>query len=240
MDDYIAKILADLEDAGVREETLVVVTADHGENLGELNVYGDHQTADHRTCRVPLIVDGPGVESGEDDALYYNVDFGPTMVAFLAREDEEFGEVGLFGSGSDDSEDGEDVDPADAVPDDWDGESFAGSLTGDDDGDAAGREFLVLSQGAWACQRAVRWDEYLLIRTYHDGLKQFEIRRPEDAAKRFEALNDKLGWLRLNIFASVKCGQRVLQVASIRARADVDVECSGHGLCYLGGAARLH
>jgi len=170
MDDYIAKILDDLEDAGVREETLVVVTADHGENLGELNVYGDHQTADDRTCRIPLIVDGPGVEPGEDDALHYNVDFGPTVVELLAREDENFGEVALFGGDSGDGDDDENVDPADAVPDEWDGESFAGALVGDGDD---GREFLVLSQGAWACQRAVRWDEYLLIRTYHDGLKQF-------------------------------------------------------------------
>jgi len=174
MDDYVAKLLARLEEAGVREETLVVVTADHGENLGELNVYGDHQTADDRTCRVPLVVDGPGVEPGEDDALHYNVDFGPTLVEFLAREDEGFGDDGLAwtddGDGDADGDDGEESALAAAVFDAWDGRSFAGALAGGDDD---GRDYLVLSQGAWACQRAVRWDEYLLVRTYHDGLKQF-------------------------------------------------------------------
>jgi len=28
--------------------------------------------------------------------------------------------------------------------------------------------------GAWACQRAVRWDDYLMIRTLHDGLAGFD------------------------------------------------------------------
>ena len=34
---------------------------------------------------------------------------------------------------------------------------------------ASGREFLVLSQGAWSCQRAVRFADRLYIRTFHDG-----------------------------------------------------------------------
>jgi arylsulfatase A-like enzyme len=162
MDDYIGNLLDLLAEAGVREETLVVVTADHGENLGELNVYGDHQTADDKTCRVPLVVDGPGVEPGEDDALHYNVDFAPTMVELLAREDDGFA-AGRAGEADVDTD-------GSPVPDTWDGESFADSLTGDG---GEGRPFLVLSQGAWACQRAVRWDDYILVRSYHDGLKQF-------------------------------------------------------------------
>jgi len=40
---------------------VIIISADHGENLGELNIYGDHQTADQITCRVPLIVKWPGV-----------------------------------------------------------------------------------------------------------------------------------------------------------------------------------
>ena len=31
----------------------------------------------------------------------------------------------------------------------------------------------MLSQGAWSCQRSVRWDQWLLIRTYHTGMKEF-------------------------------------------------------------------
>jgi len=59
----------------------------------------------------------------------------------------------------------------DGVPAGWDGESFAPALT---DGASEGREFLVTGQGAWACQRGVRFDDWLLLRTYHDGWKEFE------------------------------------------------------------------
>ncbi len=47
------------------------------------------------------------------------------------------------------------------VPDSWDGEPI--------DIGGAGREYLVLSQGAWSCQRAVRFGDHLYLRTWHDG-----------------------------------------------------------------------
>ena len=52
------------------------------------------------------------------------------------------------------------------IPSHWDGESVAKHVR---EGNDAGREFLVLSQGAWSCQRSVRWDDYLYMRTWHDG-----------------------------------------------------------------------
>ena len=36
-----------------------------------------------------------------------------------------------------------------------------------------GREYLVLSQCSHVCQRSVRFDQYLYIRTYHDGYHLF-------------------------------------------------------------------
>lgn len=144
MDEYIGRILDRLEAEGVLKDTLVVVSADHGENLGELNVYGDHQTADHWTTRVPLIVSGPAIEDGLDDSLRYQLDLAPTLTEFVGGE------------------------PATG----WDGQSFAPSLSDGEDSDD-GRSYLVMSQGAWACQRSVRWDDWLLLRTYHDGLKDF-------------------------------------------------------------------
>jgi len=139
-DEHVGKLCDLLREAGVFEETLIIFSADHGEALGEFNVYGDHQCADEATCNVPLIVHGPGIAPGVDDDLHYQIDLAPT-VAELAGAD---------------------------VPAGWDGRSFAPSLT---DGESAGREHLVVSQGAWACQRAVRFEDYLLIRTYHDGGK---------------------------------------------------------------------
>jgi choline-sulfatase len=142
MDEYIGRMVELLKDQGVYDETVIVVSADHGENLGELNVYGDHQTADDKTCRVPLIIKGPGIKSGVDDDLHYHLDFSATLVDLVAGD----------------------------IPEGWDGKSFLGSLT---DGNSEGREFLVTGQGAWACQRGVRWDDWLLLRTYHDGWRDF-------------------------------------------------------------------
>ena len=57
------------------------------------------------------------------------------------------------------------------VPQSWDGCSFAESLN---QGKDQGREHLILSQGAWTCQRAVRWDDYILIQTLHDGYHLYD------------------------------------------------------------------
>ncbi|MGH2356062.1 MAG: sulfatase-like hydrolase/transferase [Chloroflexota bacterium] len=61
VDDHVGQVLATLDDLGVLDETAIIFSADHGENQGELNVYGDHQTADRCTSNVPLIVRWPGV-----------------------------------------------------------------------------------------------------------------------------------------------------------------------------------
>ncbi len=143
MDDHIGMILDALREQGVLDDTAIIVSADHGENQGELNVYGDHQTADQCTSRIPLIIRWPGQQSGlVDDGLHYNLDLPPTVSELLGAR----------------------------APSAWDGASFAGALRGEVD---SGREFLVVSQCAWSCQRAVRWGRWILIRTYHDGLKDF-------------------------------------------------------------------
>ena len=56
------------------------------------------------------------------------------------------------------------------VPENWDGVSFAPAFR---EGRPAGRDFLVVSQGAWSCQRSVRFDDSLCIRSYHDGYHAF-------------------------------------------------------------------
>lgn len=136
-----------LQKHGILENTVIIVTSDHGENQGELNVWGDHQTADHITCRVPLIIRWPGAEPRIDQALHYNFDWSATVLEMLGRD----------------------------VPANWDGRSFATALQNNQE---EGRDYLILSQGAWACQRGVRFrqggDEFLCLRTYHDGYKQLE------------------------------------------------------------------
>ena len=143
MDDHIGRILSALDEQGVLDDTAIMVSSDHGENQGELNVYGDHQTADHICSRVPFIARWPGMKSGiVDRELHYQVDLPPTTAELLGAE----------------------------APPIWDGRSFAQTIR---DGTPLGRDFLVVSQCVWSCQRAVRWGPWVMIRTYHDGFKDF-------------------------------------------------------------------
>ncbi|MDP7975387.1 MAG: sulfatase [TACK group archaeon] len=59
-DDAFGELLATLDDLGIAEETMVVLTADHGESLGEHGFYFDHGDVYQTTIRVPLIVRWPG------------------------------------------------------------------------------------------------------------------------------------------------------------------------------------
>lgn len=145
MDASIGRLLSLLDDLGVLQDTAILISSDHGENQGELNIYGDHQTADHITSRVPLIMAWPGMKQGVvDPSLHYNLDLPPTTAELLAAR---------------------------SIPPVWQGQSFAKALI---DGKDPGRDHLVVSQCAWSCQRSVRWDRYILIRTYHDGYKDFQ------------------------------------------------------------------
>jgi arylsulfatase A-like enzyme len=58
-DSWLARVLEDLDRHGLLDETIVIVTADHGENLGEGNLIGHVFSLDDRLIRVPLVVSGP-------------------------------------------------------------------------------------------------------------------------------------------------------------------------------------
>ena len=161
MDEAIGRILDTCRKQGIYEDLVIIVSADHGENHGELNVYGDHHTADQLTSRIPMIVRWPGKAkaAGVDDGLHYQIDLLPTLADIF------------------------DV----AHPDCWDGQSYASALA---DPNTAGRDSLVVSQMAWSCQRSVRWEDWLLIRTYHTGLKPYPPVMLFDVAADPHELND--------------------------------------------------
>ena len=143
MDQHLGKIFAALEAKGVMDDLIIVISSDHGENLGELGLFGEHATADNITCRVPFIVRWPGMQSGiENNALHYNIDWAPTLAEMMGKSPLPL----------------------------WTGKSFASAIT---QGKEEGHESLVLSQCAHVCQRSVRHGDYIYIRTYHDGLHLF-------------------------------------------------------------------
>jgi arylsulfatase A-like enzyme len=66
----------------VRDRTLVVLTSDHGESLGEHDYFFDHgENVFDPSMRVPLILAGPGVEAGvRSDVLATTLDLVPTVL----------------------------------------------------------------------------------------------------------------------------------------------------------------
>jgi choline-sulfatase len=83
VDALVGRLLDFLKRRGLYESTLIVVTADHGEGLGE------HGEPDHgvflyeSTLRVPLVVRVPGGGPGRVDALVRDVDVMPTILDWL-------------------------------------------------------------------------------------------------------------------------------------------------------------
>ena len=59
VDHTVGLMLEDLEAAGVLDDTAVILTADHGENLGEQHLLGHTRSMDQRLIHVPLIMAGP-------------------------------------------------------------------------------------------------------------------------------------------------------------------------------------
>lgn len=98
-DEAIGVLLRALDDAHVRDRTIIVVTADHGETLS--SAHGGVSALDHmpvryhhaasnyeETTRVPILVVAPGLlpEDVEVKARVRNVDLAPSLLELLGIE----------------------------------------------------------------------------------------------------------------------------------------------------------
>lgn len=80
VDEAFGRILAKLDALGIRDQVLLIFTADHGEAFGEHGLRGHQDVMYDEVLRVPLIVSYPGVEKGERiTAPVSLVDLFPTI-----------------------------------------------------------------------------------------------------------------------------------------------------------------
>jgi choline-sulfatase len=63
VDSQVGRLLAGLAEAGLKDNTVVVLWSDHGYHLGEKAITGKN-TLWERSTRVPLIFAGPGIPAG--------------------------------------------------------------------------------------------------------------------------------------------------------------------------------
>jgi len=134
-DDGVAALLEALEDAGLADNTLVILTADHGEVMVRNGIFFDHHGLYEETIRVPLIVRLPGkVPAGRRvGAFVQHLDFAPTLLRLVGAP----------------------------VPDSMEGRDFYPLATGGDDSPLWDR--VVCCESTWQSKWAVRTDRHKLI-----------------------------------------------------------------------------
>ncbi len=80
LDENIGKVLGALKDSGMMEDTVVMYTSDHGDNLGARGLWGK-STMFEEIAGVPMILAGPGVPAGKRvDTPVSHVDAFPTIL----------------------------------------------------------------------------------------------------------------------------------------------------------------
>jgi choline-sulfatase len=85
-DDNVGRILAALDKGGFADNTVVVYTADHGENLGARRLWGKSNMYEE-SAGIPMIVRGPGVPKGKRVRTAVSlVDAFPTIVQTVGEE----------------------------------------------------------------------------------------------------------------------------------------------------------
>jgi len=82
VDEHVGEIVAALDASAVREQTVVLLTSDHGESLGEHDYYFDHgEDLFDPSLRVPMVVVAPGVAGARrTPVLASTLDVVPTIL----------------------------------------------------------------------------------------------------------------------------------------------------------------
>jgi arylsulfatase len=89
VDDEIGRLVEALRKTGILDQTLIMVTSDHGESLTEHGIYFTHHGLYDETIHVPLIVRADGLPKNKRvKGLVQHVDVAPTILEFLDIETE--------------------------------------------------------------------------------------------------------------------------------------------------------
>lgn len=181
VDDQIGTVLDHLTSLDILDDTVVVVMADHGEQLGQDGVW-DHKALLETVTRVPLILRGPGLPAGKRvSGFAEHVDVLPTLLDLAGIDTLPSFEP--------------DTPPTDATA--LDGQSLLPAIDGHTQRNPVVNETHT--------QRAIRTDEWRYIhdfatgngQLYHvdaDPMERLDLmaERPEKAA---ELRDELLGWI---------------------------------------------
>jgi len=87
-DIFIKELVETLKTSGLYDNTMIVVTADHGEYLGERDLVSHGLYPYEESVRVPLIIKFPKecAMAGRRDRLVSTIDLGPTMLELAGTD----------------------------------------------------------------------------------------------------------------------------------------------------------
>lgn len=84
VDELVEKLVVQLDEAGVLDDTYVVYSSDNGFHLGQHRLPPGKECGYEEDIRVPLIVRGPGVAKGEvENAVTTHIDLAPTILHLI-------------------------------------------------------------------------------------------------------------------------------------------------------------
>jgi len=87
----------ELDERGILEETLVIVTADHGDAFGEQGYYGHPRRLDDELLGVPLVIHAPDTPAREVDVPASVLDIVPTVLDVAGADADGLAGESLFG-----------------------------------------------------------------------------------------------------------------------------------------------
>ncbi len=82
-DSVVGGILREIKNAGQMDNTIIVITGDHGEEFFETGYYGHNTTFSSWQAQVPFILYVPGLEPRKIERLTSHYDLAPTMLSLL-------------------------------------------------------------------------------------------------------------------------------------------------------------
>lgn len=138
-DDRLGELLGAVDQLGLRDNTAIVASSDHGESMGEHDVFFDHASVHEHTAHVPLIIRHPEGPAGKRvAALVQQFDVVPTILEWLGVE----------------------------APEGLQGKSLSGLLRGEAE---EHYDAVFTNQGLWQATRMMRSGKWKLIRTIDPG-----------------------------------------------------------------------
>jgi choline-sulfatase len=237
VDDKLGLLVQALDDAGIRNETVVIFAADHGEMLGERGLWYKMNFFEP-SATVPLIVSAPGTfGSRRVDANVSLLDLTPTLLELATPHPASHGEADL--------------------PTRWGGEFDGASLVPLLGGGNAARTDTVvgeyLAEGALAPVVMIRRGPLKFIASPGDPDQLFDVTADPDELVNLAAMPEHardsrlfrqevaarwdIGALREKVVASQRCRQLIADALTVGPQPDWDYRTADDtGERYVRGA----